>query len=198
MLFSQTSQDFRKQFLLAFTAELIRATNPHAFFELEKEIEDEEREKKKIHGIIVQEKKLLTPKNIISLRGPRILRIPEPKLPPRLSYLLPTPTNFQLDLGKLNPFINNPRLESIEVTGPDEPVMIKIPAPQTTEVTLTKEEIDYVINTFSESSKIPISEGLYRVAVGSFILSAIISEITGSKFIIKRIPSMREQVRRRF
>ncbi|MEJ2268006.1 MAG: hypothetical protein P8X70_02940 [Nanoarchaeota archaeon] len=56
-----------------------------------------------------------------------------------------------------------------------------------TGIILNKKEIDKVIKTFSEKSMIPIHEGVFRVVVGRLILSAIISEVTGSKFIIKKM-----------
>ena len=55
---------------------------------------------------------------------------------------------------------------------------------------VTKEEIDEVIQKFSEASRIPIQEGIFRVAVGKLLLSAIISGVIGSKFIIKKLRAM--------
>ena len=52
---------------------------------------------------------------------------------------------------------------------------------------LSKEEIDEVIKTFSEAAKIPISEGIFKVVFGKLILSAILSDVIGSKFIIKKM-----------
>jgi hypothetical protein len=55
-----------------------------------------------------------------------------------------------------------------------------------TDIILSKEDIDRVINKFSEVSKIPATEGIFRVIVGNLILSAIISGVIGSKFVIKK------------
>jgi len=56
-----------------------------------------------------------------------------------------------------------------------------------TNIILNKEEIDQIIKKFSETAKIPLYEGIFRVVVGKLILSAIISDVIGSKFIIKKM-----------
>jgi len=115
------------------------------------------------------------------------LYIPEPSLPSHLEYLKPTPTNVEIDLGKLNPLIKDPAVRMIEVN-PDEKIkVIGTMGTRTTGIILTKEEIDGIIDKFSMSSKIPAEEGIYRAVVGKLILSAIISEVIGSRFIIRKI-----------
>ena len=56
-----------------------------------------------------------------------------------------------------------------------------------TNIILSREEVDQIIKKFSETTKIPIQEGIFKVVVGKLILSAIISEVIGSKFIIKKM-----------
>ena len=118
----------------------------------------------------------------------RPLFIPEPKLPPHLEYLKPIPTaGVEIDLFKLNPLIKDAAVRIIE-TNPDERVTVSgTMGTKPTDIILNKEDIDRVINKFSEVSKIPANEGIYRVVVGNLILSAIISETIGSKFIIKKM-----------
>jgi hypothetical protein len=58
---------------------------------------------------------------------------------------------------------------------------------QKTEIKLNKKEIDDVINKFSELTKIPVSEGIYKVVFGKLILLAVISDVVGSKFLIKKM-----------
>ena len=125
---------------------------------------------------------------IIPIRvRPRVLRIPEPRLPARLQYLKPTPHSVEIDLGKLNPFIMDPIVRRIECNGPGERVTVMIPTPKYTGIILNKEEIDEIINTFAAKSKIPAGEGIYRVVVGKFVFSAIISDVIGSKFTITKL-----------
>jgi hypothetical protein len=56
-----------------------------------------------------------------------------------------------------------------------------------TGIVLSKEEIDETVQRFSRETRIPIQEGIFKVVVGNLIFLAIISEIVGSKFIIKKM-----------
>ena len=118
----------------------------------------------------------------------RKLTIPQPKLPPHLQYLKPVPKDIKIDLEKLNVLIKDPAVKIIECNGPDEHIIVRgSMGIKPTNTVLNKEEINTIIKKFSEISKIPIHEGIYRVVVGRLILSAIISEVIGSKFMIKKM-----------
>jgi hypothetical protein len=199
----EKTEEFKQFFLLAFTRELIK----NYFIEDIDKIEFEEETQKQIakkraREVVrefkrplkmspVRQLKAMTDETFKPLPMPfrpkRRLIIPRPNLPPRLQYIKPVPTSKQLDLGKLNPLIQDPAVQSIECNGPNENIIVKTPSERKTGIILNKEEIDDIINTFSQSAKIPVSEGVFRAAVGSLFLSGIISEVIGSKFIIKRI-----------
>ena len=88
---------------------------------------------------------------------------------------------------KLNPLIKDPAVRTIEVN-PDEKVIVTgTMGTKPTSIILSKEDIDKIIKKFSETAKIPVYEGIFRVVVGKLILSAIISDVVGSKFIIKKM-----------
>lgn len=196
------SNDFKKFFLIRFTEELIRHSGKSDLIKLQKIIEVKEKEKpiflmKEIMPEEEFEKKLpIKPvgkpiRRIIRLReikAPPLFLMQEPKLPEHLKYLRPVPmTGITIDLFKLNPLIKDPAVRIIEVN-PDEKVVVSgAMGTKPTNIILNKEDIDRVLKKFSEVSKIPISEGVYRVVVGNLILSAIISDIVGSKFIIKKM-----------
>jgi len=96
------------------------------------------------------------------------------------------PPNF--NLGKIELFLKDPFIQSIECTGPGQNILIKRQNKITpTRVILTPEEIKNIINNFSQNAKIPIIEGILKAAVGNLIISAITSEFIGSKFIINKI-----------
>lgn len=117
-----------------------------------------------------------------------ILRIPEPRFPLRLQYLKPIPTNVEIDIGKLNPLARDPMVEVIECDGPGKSIIVKgAMGSKTTKIILTKEEIEQIVQNFSETAKIPLYEGVFRVVVGRLILLAIISGVVSSKFIIKKM-----------
>ena len=116
------------------------------------------------------------------------LNVPETKLPERFNYLRPVPVEAQVDLGKIDILIQDPNVEAIECSGESEEVIVRgMMGEQRTEIKLTKKEIDLVINKFSEWTKIPVSEGIYKVVYGKLILLAVISEVVGSKFLIKKM-----------
>ena len=188
-----TSQEFRELFLTQFTRELINNFMPEV--ELKTIVKEEEKEKK--HEIKLEE---ISPRRPISPRVVPIrqqrrfkplispLRIRESRLPPRLQYLRPVPKETPMDLGKLSDLIKDPKVKSIECNGPQKNIIVNVPNRQTTSITLTKEEIEAITKEFSEISKIPIHQGVYKVAAGKLILLAAVSEIVGTKFIIKKIP----------
>lgn len=191
MLLQDTSERFRELFLLAFTKELILYSGGPELIELESEVVEEKEERREkikeiIKGTVKPAFKPL-PQPFKVQRPLRKLIIPKTRLPMRLQYIRPTPTEIKLDLGKLNPLIQDPAVQTIECHGPNKTVIVRTPAERKTKIVLTKDEIDRIIETFSEAAKIPVGEGIFRVAVGKLILSAIISEVIGSKFIIKKI-----------
>jgi len=203
------TKNFKKLFLLQFTKELIKHSKTGEVSELKNILEEEaiekrkeiKREKKKVKQVIEKKEPFIKlkqeihlPKKIIKKlprpvrTRPLILKIPEPKLPSHLQYLKPTPTKgMEIDLEKLNPLIKDPAVRTIEAS-PDEKVIVTgTMGTKSTGITLSKEDIDRIIQKFSKAAKIPVNEGVFRVVVGKLILSAIISDVIGSKFIIKKL-----------
>lgn len=119
---------------------------------------------------------------------PRALRIPEPLLPPTVRHIRPVPTKIDVDIGKLNPLIKDPLVKTIESGGPNQRIVVSgTMGRKNTNIILSKEEIDEIIEGFSRETKIPAEEGIFKTAIGRLIISAIISDLTGSKFIIKKM-----------
>lgn len=208
MLLKNTSQNFRKKFLLKFTEELLRNSAPIDVYKLEKTLQEKPHQniqKAQIKNILRKKQeeraKLLNKPNSLekfpekkSILGffkkpqKRILRIPQTRIPHRMEYLKPSSSEVYMDLGKLNPLIQDPMIKDIECHGQDKNIIIKgTMGTKTSKIILNKEEIDYVIEQFSQVSKIPIQEGFFKVAVGKMILSAIVSKVADSKFLIKKI-----------
>lgn len=125
--------------------------------------------------------------------APRMrITIPETKLPERFNYLKPIPFEANIPLGKLDDLIKDPDVKIVECNGYDDNLIVKgNMGEQKTAVTLTKAEIDEIINAFSSRTKIPAHEGVYKVVFGKLILMAIISEAIGSRFIIKKMEQQR-------
>lgn len=129
---------------------------------------------------------------------PARLVIPEQKLPPNLQYLQPTPTDRGIDLGKLNPLAKDPMVRIIDCSGPDQNVVVTgNMGTKKTGIILGRDEINDIVEKFSRESKIPAHEGVFKVVVGRFIFLAIISEIIGSRFTIKKMIAAPGMLQRR-
>ena len=218
-MLSQTKQDFRTFFLLEFTKELIRHSKGEIFIldntlkKEEKELKNiikekikkpkEVKEFKNLNLSINREKSLRIKKPAIKNFPPsfsqfqakkpsmQILRIPKIKLPPRLQYLRPIPKKVEINLGKLNSLAKDPMVKVIQCNGPGENIIVEgSMGRKSTEIILSKEEINEVIKKFSEISKIPADEGIVRIVVGRLNLLAVISDVVSTKFLIKKISHM--------
>jgi hypothetical protein len=123
------------------------------------------------------------------------LLIPESRFPPHLQYLQPIPVNKDIELGKLNPLVNDSMVKVIECYGPGENLVVSGGmGTKKTGMILEKEEIENIIKKFSEETKIPVQEGIFKVVAGRLIFLAIISEMIGSKFIIKKMSPPEQRV----
>ena len=142
-----------------------------------------------------------------SLRTPRRQLLPRPMpfarpMPPQSRFqasmrgmretsFMPQPQihpNVNIDLDKLNSLIHDPRISIIECPGPDKVVLAKIGSQVTaTKMSLSQNEIQNIIEQFSKEAKIPIIPGLFKAAAGNLVITAVISDLVGSRFIISKI-----------
>lgn len=205
------SNDFKKIFLISFTRELIRHSKNRDIANLQKIVElEESKRKEKVPSdfsveytpikkelrekIPVRPVFIARPKQIIRPASRPSLFIPETKLPAHLEYLKPIPTpGVEIDLSKINPLIKDPAVRVIEGNEDENVIVSGTMGTKPTGIILNKEDIDRIINKFSEVSKIPVSSGIYRVVVGNLILSAVVSEIISSRFVIRKMLSQPPQ-----
>lgn len=97
------------------------------------------------------------------------LEVPEPKLPPQYSHLEPNPKKIDLDLGKLNPLLNDPAVKTIEVQGPEKKVRVRGDmGDMPTEIVLNESEISDNIQTIADKSNMPIEIGSNKIELGKF------------------------------
>lgn len=130
------------------------------------------------------------------VKGSGPLNIPEPILPPHLQYLRPRPEEVAMDFGKIDPLIKDNAVRIIECRGPDEKVFVRgAMGIKPTAITLREDEINSIIKDFSDKSKIPIQEGVYHIAVGRYVLSAVVSNVIPPKFIIEKMKYPQEIMR---
>lgn len=91
-------------------------------------------------------------------------------------------------LGRLEPLLKDNTVQSIECPGPSKNVLVKrYNKINITKIILNQQEITDIINDFAEKARIPIIGGILKAAVGDIVISAVISEFVGSRFIINKI-----------
>lgn len=107
----------------------------------------------------------------------------QPQFQPQLK-----PEQGEFNLGKINPLIKDQAITLIECPGPGKFITVKrINQINITQIKLAEKEISEIIRKFSEKAKIPVIQGTFKAAVGNLIITAIISEFIGSRFIITKI-----------
>ncbi len=88
---------------------------------------------------------------------------------------------------RLNILIKDPAVTEIECTGSDEALLVKKGGVvQKTHIKLSVEEIYQLIAEFSQKTKIPVIDGTLKTAADNLILTAVLSEILGPKFILQK------------
>ena len=98
---------------------------------------------------------------------------------------MPLPEGFSLE--KLDILIRDNRVTSIECSGPGKPILVKILGKvNSTQIVLSEEEIKKIINNFARYAKIPALGGVFKAAVGNLIITSVISDFVGSRFIINK------------
>jgi len=204
-MLNQTSQEFRTLILANFTKELIKnsetaeakAIKQRLRERIKENIEKKQEERKFMQ--IIEKKEIMNELEQIPLRE-KIKEKKKPffyqkirqirnQMPETIKNILPIPTNEQLDLVKLNPLIADPTINLIECEAPNTYITIRRlkNETRTTNIKLTEKEIEEIIRKFSRASKIPFENGPFRAAFGRLIISAIISDISGSSFLITKM-----------
>lgn len=215
-MINKISEEFGAIFLLHFTRELIKNSRQGAIFELKNIVKERDEEiKSGINRLIKSKKKASGFQKSIMTKAPskitfeetskgknpfeiprqkfkpivrpRRLTIPDSRLPQQFQYLQPTPSNQQIDLGKLNPFIQDNHVIAIECYGANQTIMVRVPDLRKTGINFSQEEINQVIQKFSEATKIPFHDGVFKVAFGKLIFSANVLNNTCSNFVIRKI-----------
>jgi len=131
---------------------------------------------------------LMQPRIVPTLQ-PRMIPPTQPAPVQKVAITPAPPTQAApiVSLEKIYPLLKDPTIQSIECSGENKPLTInKFGAIQTTNISLSKEEIDAILKELSEKTRIPLTTGMFKVAYGPIILTATISEFVGTRFIIRR------------
>lgn len=99
-------------------------------------------------------------------------------------------------LERLNPILSNPAVQSINCPGPDKNLLVtRMGATQSIPISFTTNEINEFMKDISEKTRIPLLPGLFKVVFQNLIITAVVSEFVGTKFIIeKRAPQTLPQM----
>ena len=196
-----STREARGYFLLEFTRQLIKNNkNANIFFldsilkqkfpekqeaqritkaTIQEKIEKKEQFSKEKQGpeILIKELRKMPPVNTNTIdlikNKKKILKLPTQRTPSNLSYLKPT-TNEKVNIGKLNILLQDTNVKTIEVEGPDQKAIVTgTMGRKNTNITLTKQNIQEILNEFSTRARIPISEGITKIDLGNFSLTSI-------------------------
>ncbi len=102
----------------------------------------------------------------------------------------PNPLILSSAFAKINNLLKDPSIQSIECTGQGKPILVnKSGLIQTSNVILTKDEISSILEEISDKTKIPLIQGLFKAMLGNLIITAVISDFVGTRFIMqKKVP----------
>lgn len=210
-MLNESSEEVRTQFLKEFTRELLTVTKNEldrgdralkeqqriqrriATEKLKKKYVKEEPKSMQVVPIAsiqpqhhkIQETAQFTPSIQISV-APIPIQKPIAK-PIAIPQAPITNTASGMNLGKIETLIRDNSVSSIECPGPEKRIIIK-KNNQTisTDISLNKSEVDTIIKDFSEKARIPLIEGMLRARVANLQISAIVSKVSDSRWIITK------------
>ncbi|MBS3091668.1 hypothetical protein J4217_04460 [Candidatus Pacearchaeota archaeon] len=92
-----------------------------------------------------------------------------------------------LGFGKILPILQDRFVQSIECPGPGKPLIInKSGIIQTSPINLSTEEIMQIMKDISDKTKIPLLTGAFKAAFDRYVMTAVISDYVGTRFVIQR------------
>jgi len=132
-----------------------------------------------------------------SFQSPIRTYSPSPTIPIQMSPSYSSPpvpfsggsesTDISQDYGKITPLLRDPQISLIECSGAGKPLrIVRTGQRQITRITLSRQEIKNILEKISDAAHIPLLEGIFRAAVDNFSISAVISEMIGSRFVIRK------------
>jgi len=93
----------------------------------------------------------------------------------------------ELNLGKLRSVFLDSGVVGVECPGPSKNILINRGGRvQPSQITLSPEEITEILQEFSKKTKIPLISGIFKALYNNFLITAIISETAGNRFIIEK------------
>jgi len=93
-----------------------------------------------------------------------------------------------IDFGKMLPLIQNPSVTIIECPGAYKELIIRTyNIRKNYPIMLSTEEMMDLINQFAKKARVPVINGLFRVWIDKFLISAMIMNNQAQSFIIQKV-----------
>jgi len=140
------------------------------------------------------------PKSIINKPQLDLMNLPRPPIhlstipiPPielRGNFSIQVPKNYNIPqgyYGKLSQLINDNSITMIECNGANKEItLFKAGEKQSTKISLTEEEIKSLLQKIATKANIPLMSGVFKARLDNFEVNAVISEVIGTRFIIRK------------
>ena len=122
--------------------------------------------------------------------GGRSSIVPIKGIPVQASPVMPEKTTL-LGLTKIDNILSDPGVQTIECPGPNKPVLVyKGGAVQTAQLNLTNDEINNIMKDISDKTRIPLMSGVFKAAYGNLIITAVMSDFVGTRFMVQKKPQL--------
>lgn len=152
---------------------LERTATVPPIIKIERKIEEKPLEK-------IEVKKLEEKPIVLMQRAPIVAQ------KPAIIQKAPEKTNLPI-MDRLGPFLADPAVQSINCPGPDKNITImRNGMIQTIAMSFTAEDISAFLKDLSEKTRIPLLPGLFKVVFQNLIITAVVSEFVGTKFMIEK------------
>jgi len=114
-----------------------------------------------------------------------------PKLPPIKLTMPPAPQVPSMQkitiMDRLNRIFADPAVQVLNCPGPNKNILItRQGRVQPSQILFSEEEIKNFMKELSEKTKIPLIPGLIKVIFQNLIITSVISEFVGTKFVAER------------
>lgn len=137
--------------------------------------------------------KILTPRPLETRKPililPKNLAEPKKEVTQKIDAIpdIQPKVNSSFAWNKIKPLMDDVAVTSIECNGPGKNLMIiRAAGRQPTRIVLNGEEIKFILETVSERTHIPVLEGVFRAQDDGYSIHAVVSDIVGSRFVIKK------------
>jgi len=92
-------------------------------------------------------------------------------------------------LGSLIYLLSDPNVSSLECPGPGKPIVLnKSGNMENSSMTFSQEDIKGVMDEVARKTGQKFDSGFVKAAIGNFIVSAVISEFVGTRFVMQKLP----------